>query len=127
MTQVGGSVVTFDPGKGEPGEGVVTFDPGQGVDLWCCLPSPPQKKYYRMTDACENTTFAHFTIWAVTKMHFNRMCTSRCHRLREEGLCHLPDLPWTGTSQDRHPPAQRPPSPREQTNMSKNITFPKLC
>ena len=53
---VPGGVVTFDPGKG----GIVTFDPGQGGRCWPggggVVHSPP--KYYRMTDACENITFA---------------------------------------------------------------------
>ena len=71
-----GGVATFDPGQGG---GVVTFHPGQGGRRWLIFGPPP--KYYRMTDTCENITFAHFDTWAV-KISLWRHCM-RCLTIQE--------------------------------------------
>ena len=58
----GGGVVTWSHRGG--GGGVVTWShPGGGM----VLSTPPPPKYYRMTDACKNITFARFATRAVKK------------------------------------------------------------
>ena len=44
----------------------LTVGDGEINDLSHSSPPPPPLKYYRMTDACENITFARFATRAVT-------------------------------------------------------------
>ena len=57
----GGGVMTFDPGQGG---GVVTFDPGHW-DRAHLPPTPILPFSDRMTNTCENITFARFATRAV--------------------------------------------------------------
>ena len=56
-----GGVMTFDPGQGEGGRCYDLWPwPGGGGGWSLVLSISPPPKYYRMTDACENITFARF-------------------------------------------------------------------
>ena len=62
----GGDVLTWS----QVGEGVdvLTWSRGEVVDHWCCPPPPPPPPPFsdRMTNTCENITFARFATRALT-------------------------------------------------------------
>ena len=73
--------MTKSKAGGGGGVDVLTWSQGGGggevVDHWCC--PPPLPKYYRMTDACKNITFARFVTRAVIKkLNWPGLCYSDC-------------------------------------------------